>query len=175
MSGNGRCNYNKYMYPLQWSLDLCAGPSGGRDKHFSTYFVLLSLWKLNLSVQNQKIQNILSTLLTQPHIVFFWLQKAGSPISGKALFQHNQAGATDYVYYLSCVYIREVTKILSCQVNTTSRHGIKQLEIFLNSIFLPFFLRCQANSMLKSLPSTFTRTECSYMYIRRYQTNFSLK
>ena len=140
MSGSGRCNYNKYMYPPQWSLDLCAGPSGGRDKHFSTYFVPLNLWKL----VGQKLDNIehLSTLLTQPHIVFFWLQKAGSPISGKALFQHNQAGATDYVYYLSCVYIRDVTKILSCQVNTTSRHGIKQLEIFLNSIFLPFFLRC---------------------------------
>ena len=69
MSGNGGCNYNKYMYPPQWSLDVCAGPSGGRDKHFSTYFVPLSLWKL----VGQKLDNIehLSTLLTQPHIVFF--------------------------------------------------------------------------------------------------------
>ena len=75
MSGNGRCNYNKYMYPPQWSLDLCAGPSGGRDKHFSTYFVPLSLWKL----VGQKLDNIehLSTLLTQPHnyCIFFGYRK----------------------------------------------------------------------------------------------------
>ena len=175
MSGNGGCNYSKYMYPLQWSLDLCAGPSGGREKHFSTYFVLLSLWKLNLSVHNQKIQNILSTLLTQPHIVFFWLQKAGSPISGKALFQHNQAGATDYVYCLSRMYVRDVTKISSCQVNTTSRHEIKHLGIIFYSIFLLFFLAVLGQFCAEIIIWYFSHAECSYMYIRRYQTNFILK
>ena len=34
--------------------------------------------------------------------------------------------------------VRVVTKILSCRVNTTSRRGIKQLEISFGSIFLLF-------------------------------------
>ena len=39
---------------------------------------------------------------------------------------------------LAPISFRAVTKILSCRVNTTSRRGIKQLEISFGSIFLPF-------------------------------------
>ena len=67
MSGNGGCNYSKYMYPLQWSLDLCAGPSGGRDKPFSTYFVPLSVWKLNLSVVFLTYKIRKHGIFCQPH------------------------------------------------------------------------------------------------------------
>lgn len=67
MSGNGGCNYSKYMYPPQWSLDLCAGPSGGRDKHFFTYFVPLSVWKLNLSVVFLTYKKIKPGIFCQPY------------------------------------------------------------------------------------------------------------
>ena len=89
-----------------------------------------------------KLENLeyFVNLINTATYCIFLLQKAGSPISGKELIQHDQGGATDYL--LSCMYVRADTKISSCQVNTTSRQGIKQLGIFLDSssyIFLLFF------------------------------------
>ena len=136
MSGNDRCNYDiKYLYPPQWSLDLCAGPSCGIDKHFS--LILFHSACGNLTCQScfkpTKLENLeyFVNLINTATYCIFLLQKAGSPISGKELIQHDQGGATDYL--LSYMYVRADTKISSCQVNTTSRQGIKQLGIFLHS------------------------------------------
>ena len=55
------------------------------------------------------------------------------------LYNQNQSGFE--IYGLPVIrndQIRDVTKISSCQVNTTSRQGIKQLEIPFGSIFLLF-------------------------------------
>ena len=163
-------HYNGHLICVQ-------GPVVGEINIFP--LILFHLACGNLTCQSKIRKNrIFCQHYWHSHILhFFWLQKAGSPISGKALFQHDQAGATDYGYCLSCMYVRVVTKISSCQVNTTSRHGIMQLGSFFLSYFpsIFFFLLCWANSMLKSLFTTFTHAEWSYMYIRRYQTNFISK
>ena len=55
------------------------------------------------------------------------------------LYNKNQSGFK--IYGLPVIrndQIRVVTKISSCQVNTTSRQGIKQLGISFGSIFLLF-------------------------------------
>ena len=54
-----------------------------------------------------------------------------------------QAFIDKYILKISVIFLtkllnRDVTKILSCRVNTTSRWGIKQLGISFGSIFLLF-------------------------------------
>ena len=121
-------HYNGHLICVQ-------GPVVGEINIFP--LILFHLACGNLTCQSKIRKNrIFCQHYWHSHILhFFWLQKAGSPISGKALFQHDQAGATDYGYCLSCMYVRVVTKISSCQVNTTSRHGIMQL----GSSFLSYF------------------------------------
>ena len=69
---------------LNGHLICVQAPVVGEINIFSTYFVPLSVWKLKLSVVfltykniNKKTWNILSTLLTQPNIVFFLVTESG--------------------------------------------------------------------------------------------------
>ena len=77
---------------------------------------------------------LLLLLMLNPPIYFFPCRSQFGPKNNRTFSFTSHL----LLFFLSGCFTRVVTKISSCQVNTTSRQGIKQLGISFGSIFLLF-------------------------------------